>query len=194
MPRKQKSKSKLKIAALATFGLVLIAAVTAQVWYNLYVWNATQEHAAFKMGTLIKTAIDNLDDIKTDLGNDGRIEELRLQLPAQNDDVDDMRYLYFDNPQHAQVTSRLLVTSKTSQLLTQRNTDDLFEAAPGTQACSRGFTLRFSKLTDDSDTLRLSGTRNLNDGRTLYVYRETTCDTLYGLNELEAHLLQAQSY
>ncbi len=199
---KKKSKFNYKIAALAASGILLVAGMAAQAWYNLYIWDVTQEQSAFKMGTLIKTAIDNLDQLKTDLGDDSRIEELRLQLPQDNQDVEGIRYMLFDsnnsssrhNSDYAQVTSRSLVLGEMSQLLVQRNMDDLFEVVPGTQACSRGFTLQFSEQFGDSGSLSLSGTKTLGDGRTLYVYRETTCDAHYGVDELEAYLLRSESY
>lgn len=203
MPKKQKNKYKpnWKTFGLVVAGLVLATAVTAQVCYNKFMWDVAQEHSAFKMGTLIKSAVDNLDELKTELGSDGKIEEMRIQLPEENPNVFGVRYFHFDageqgdeSPEYVQITSRSLTTQKTNLLIVQRNVEELFETVPGTQACSRGFLLQTSELADDSDSLALSGTSQLEDGRTLYVYRETACNANYGLNELEDYLLQAKSY
>lgn len=203
MPKKQKNKFKpsWKIFGLITAGLILVAMITAQVMYNRYMWDVAEEHAAFKMGTLIKSAVDNLDDLKTELGSDGKVEELRIQLPEDNPDVYGVRYFHYDageqgdeSPEYVQITSRTLVKQKTNTLIVHRNVEELFEAVPGTQACARGFLLQTSEASDDTNSLVLSGTRQLNDGRTLYVYRETACNATYGLDELEDYLLQAKSY
>lgn len=146
------------------------------------------------MGILIKSAADNLDELRTRVGDDRRIPEIRLQLPPENHDIEGLKYLYHDDSALVEITSRTLTLALPTKLLTQKNIHDLFNEVPEVQACSRGFTLQFDEKTKDAENLKLSGTKNLSDERTLYIYRETACNIDYGMDELEAYLMQAQSY
>ncbi len=69
---------------------------------------------------------------------------------------------------------------------------DVFASVPNLQACARGVQLFFQKPNIDSPAFQLRATKVLADGRTLYFYTETTCQT--DQTPLVNYLKQAQSY
>ncbi|MFZ1323690.1 MAG: hypothetical protein WAQ57_00835 [Candidatus Saccharimonadales bacterium] len=203
-------KKVLYIVLGGAFGLVLVAAVTAQVIYNKLLWDWASEQSTVKITLLIQSALEGLESIKAEPGDaeDGRqlIPESRLALPAETDEVRRLLYHYnaadsgtdgagytWDYPETVQVTTKQLAVQSRTRLMTGHKTEDVFNLLPAAQACNRGFTLQFTG--ENENGLRLSGQRQLSDGRTLYVFREPACnfdeDTV---DALETYLLQAQSY
>lgn len=186
-----------------SMGLFAVLAIGFQVMFNIYLWNAVESQETFRTATLVTEALEGVDELKTALGQDNKLEEMNLVFPDQTDDVEAVKYIYtpedtnsdYPTPAQAQVTTRLL-NSSVSKLLSSQNIDDLFNTIPSVQACSRGFTLQFTEQpNEDTDSpLELSGTKKLNDSRTLYVYKEANCNLSYGLDELEQYLLSAESY
>lgn len=196
-------KKIIYIVMFGAFGLVLVAAIIAQLFFNKYVNNSLHSISAFQMRTLIADAIDGLVDNMKSPDETARIKEARLQLPAETDEVQGIVYTHspadkgymedgttYEVPEMLQVTTRSLAKSGLSRLNpTDMNT--LFRGVPEAQACTRGFLIYFAA--QDDTGLPLAGTPKLQDGRTLYMYREDACRQ-YGMDELQGYLLQAQSY
>ncbi len=199
-------KKGLLIIVLGSFGLVLAAAITAQAAYNRIVWNWMQEHSTVKITLLIQSAMRGLDELKSmpEKTDDGAllIKEARLKLPAETSEVRKLLYFYSpsnstyqvpDEPEILQITTGQISTLSRERLLTGQTVDHVFTMVPEAQACNRGMTIEFQPNNDFG--LKLSGSKRLQDGRTLYLYREPNCkhyDDL--LNSLETHLLRAESY
>jgi len=196
-------KKVLFIVMIGTFGLVLASAVTAQVFYNKYVYDFLGYNSVFQMRTYVKEAINGLIEIYEVVGEDNRIEKAKLLLPAETDEVNKVVYFYtpedkgtyedgtaYSSPEMVQITTRRLAQSGTVALNTT-DFDALFSGIPQAQACTRSFILHFKAINDNG--LTLSVIKKLQDGRTLYIYREPAC-MQYGMDELEAYLNLAQSY
>jgi hypothetical protein len=137
------------------------------------------------------------------------IPEARLKLPPENSDVRQLLYIHepqdngqegndytWNTPESIQITTSQLSTTTRQRLFTTTNVDDLFKQVPEAQACSRGFRLVFAEINPEEESgLEFSGSRNLDDGRKLFVYRETECKYISEIvDSLETYLLQAQSY
>lgn len=203
-------KKVLIIVLIGTFGLLIAAGITAQVIYNKFIWDRTAENGSLKITLLIQSALEGLEDLKSApaQGPDGTqlIKEMRLSLPAETDNVRKLMYFYqaadagtdgagynWNMPESVQITTKQLAGISRQRLLVGQTVDDIFSFVPEAQACNRGFVLQFTA--GDDNGLTLSGTRRLQDGRTLYVYREPECKShVYTVDQLEAYLLQAQSY
>jgi hypothetical protein len=214
MPKKTNKKKHFRFSwkylFLAIAILLALLMITAQVLYDKFIWDRTAEHGTLKVTILIQSALEQLEDLK-DTPKEGPnksqlIEEARLLLPAETDNV--RRLLYFHNPadsstdgtgytwntpESVQITTKQLASVTRQRIMAGQDINEIFSYVPEAQACNRGFMLQFTESSDNG--LKFSGTKQLKDGRTLYVYREPECK-LYedGMNELEAYLLQAQSY
>lgn len=214
MPKKTNKKKRInfswKYLILAAVVLLALLLVAVQICFNKFIWDRTAEHGTLKVTILIQSALEQLEDLK-ETPKEGPnksqlIEEARLMLPAETDNV--RRLLYFHNPadsstdgtgyvwntpESVQITTKQLASVTRQRIMTGQNIEEIFGYVPEAQACNRGFALQFTAGSDNG--LIFSGTKQLKDGRTLYVYREPECK-LYeeGMNELEAYLLQAQSY
>jgi hypothetical protein len=199
-------KKLVYIILTGVFILLMAAGATAQVAYNYYVNRTIAHLTSFQIRTLIIEAIEGHDSIKLKPTADMRIPEARLQLPAPTNEVRDLLYVYepagqFDDTvtgekyttaERIQVTTASLSRSGRSLLnaYDENNPLLLFERVPIAQACSRGFSLQFAS---EDNSLILTGTTALADGRTLYIYQEPAC-TIYGTDEFEAYLSKITSY
>ncbi len=194
MPKLKKEKKKslrLKTIALITVLVLLTAGVIAQICFNLHISKTKMELDALRMGLLVKTAMDGLDEISTELGNESKIEELRLHLPNEDSEIGTIKYLVTEESKTVQISSRSVKSGPATQLLTQPDIESLFKVAETAQACSRGFTLSFE---EQGEGLELSGAKTLADGRVLYIYREKLCNNEHIAGILESYLLRAESY
>lgn len=203
-------KKVLMIVLIGTFGLLIAAGVTAQIIYNKFIWDRTAENGSLKITLLIQSALEGLENLKSSpaVAADGTllIKEAKLKLPAETAEVRKLLYYHtpadsgtdgagysWDMPESVQITTQQLSTSSRQRLLAMPDVDAVFNLVPEAQACNRGFTLQFKA--DDSNGLKLSGQKRLQDGRTLYIYREPACNYIPEIvDSLETYLLQAQSY
>jgi hypothetical protein len=202
MPKKQTKKFIFK-ASRKSFLISLICTlvllgVVSQIAFDRMIWQEQQGQATFRMRTLIGDAINGLNDLKSSPNANNQIPEVRLQLPPETTYVARVTYLVDKNydtseVEDVMVTTKSLSSIATGQMNGANDMNTLFDMVPQAQACSRGFTLQFKPTQASGTTFKLSGTVNLHDGRTLYVYREPACKVT-GVDELEKYLLQAQSY
>ena len=84
----------LQRVGLAIILVILVIGITAQILFNVFVWRSLRSNETFKMAVLISSAIDGLDKLRTNLGDDNKIEEMRLQFPTQDKELDLVKYLY----------------------------------------------------------------------------------------------------
>jgi hypothetical protein len=211
MPKTKKKTRKLngKLLLALVLGLLLVIGVLAQIIFNIFVTQQLQQLSAFHTSSLIRDAIQGIEEQKTKLSNNNRIPEARLQLPAKPESITSVVYYYeeaSDNwPESFQVTTNDLVALGLSKLNGQSH-EEIFENVPEAQACSRGFTLRFNQPEGE----KAHTSKKLVDGRTLYVWREHQCGQggrnhnepgtsdadmrFQAMDELESYLLRAQSY
>lgn len=209
MAKKQKTINKsqksnnLAKALLVILGLVLVFMICAQLVFNFVVWKYIKELQTVNFANLSKSALKELEDImiRPEKGTDNRryIPEAKLVLPAESPELDRVIYLHhpkgdgeFATPESLQMNTKSIYSRAISSLYASNINELLYDVMPGVQACSRGFMLQFEPL-ESTETVKLSGTVKLQDGRTLYVYRETNCN-YEELNQFESYLLKAQSY
>jgi hypothetical protein len=214
MAKKQiRNKRVSRRALLVLVGLIILAAmIGAQVAFNIYINLRVNQLSVFQTRTLIVDAIDKITDLKSTPDATHRIPEERLQLPVPNESIGKVVYYYEkaegSTPATIQITTRGLTDLATGQL-NALTVDELFKLVPETQACSRGFYIRFAGDQKDPPgdiyDVTLAGTKQLADGRTMSLWRESNCGssdqpntgayTRYEvMKEVEGYLLGAQSY
>lgn len=213
MPKKQNQKNYRASWKTLTLGLCLIlvaGAVTAQILFNRHIQSQLNQMSVFQTRTLIVDAIDRLTDLKSSPDGQHRIPEARLQLPAPTTSIGKVVYLYQkaedESPETIHITTIGITDLATGQL-NATSVDDLFARVPEVQACSRGFAIRFSADQENlpAESMKQSGTKQLADGRTMYLWREKNCGNAGqpnsaeysrhdAMNELEQYLLAIQSY
>ncbi len=193
----------LFLTIIGSYLLVLTAAISVQYFYNLIVWSELSRNSIYRMSSLIIDSIDGLTEIKSSPDEANRIPEVRLQLSEPTENVKNILYtyekqqpspdpnneLYMPFPESLQITSKSITNYGKSKLIPGNSMEELFNNVPEAQACARGFTLQFEPISDYKDVNNFK----LNDGRTLYLYREPACSS-EEMSNLEAYLLQAQSY
>jgi hypothetical protein len=201
-------KKLLFIVLYGAFGLVIVAAVVAQMFYNKYLWDVTYQQGFFQTRSMIVDAIKGIDDSKSTLDTNNRIPEVKLQLPEPTTEVSKLKYYYEKGnptlasefalpiPESVEITTQSISSIGISGLYTYYDGytyDDLFDSVPFAQACNRGFQIQFEAFSDNDTGVK---TKKLNDGRTLHLQRELGCNGIASdqMDALESYLLQAQSY
>lgn len=218
MPKRKTSPKKAAFAKnrviYTIVGVVLLAALAAQMWFNLFMWDTAQKQAAFQMRSLLVDSIRGIDNMRR-MPQDNRIPEARLLLPKENAEVGPIRYhyndFYEDEPVTLNVSSNSLVTAGIGMINTNaENMERLFGNVVKSQACVTGFTIAFDEKYvgeqgDENTTGEyLAGTKQLADGRTMYLWRQNKCGSSDSdssdfsshqlMNDHEKYLLQIESY
>lgn len=126
------------------------------------------------------------------------LPEVRLVLPAP----DSLRHLLYSNPteQEVQITTSDILNEAETKLWTSGESEigvsdkmnAVFTEVPNLMACSRGVQLFFAPQDFDDPKVQLQATKTLANGKTIYLYTESTCKG--NLTELAEYVKQAQSY
>lgn len=199
----------LMILAAAGLGLIVAAAIL-QIRFNKNVQQQLNWLNAQQFSSIIKDSMDQLNDLKTELPADGTLEELQLALPPADESMGRVLYRHFDGadsmPAEVEITSQALIDLGRNKLngLTH---EEIINGHSEASACSRAFVLRLQQAEGETATV----TKQLRDGRTLYITRETKCgqggitkpdsassytdaDMRHNtMNEFQAYLLKAES-
>lgn len=203
--RQQKTRIRRFHKPLIITGIVVaVLLVLTQLAFDAYVYR-NQSGDQSVITNLIISSVETLHkpaaiDPKT--GN-VYLTESHLVLPPRTDFAP-QQILYSDNSSQESgtdvgVTTRFILGSAESKLWSaqavspgwHRDPMRIFNEVPNLQSCARGVQL-FSKPQTQSDSFRLKSTKQLTDGRTLYIYTETSCQ--YDLTTLTEYLKEAQSY
>lgn len=206
-----KPHSKIRVLRkplIITGILVALLLVLSQVVFDAYVYrNTIQPGDQSVITNLVINAVRNLRkpaaiDPKT--GN-VYLTEAHLVLPPQTSFAT-QQILYSDNTTadagtNVAVTTRAILSRAESKLWSAQaearapgwhhDPTAVFKQVPNLQACASGVQL-FSKPQAQNKNFQLKATKQVADGRTLYMYTETTCT--YDLTALTDYLKQAQSY
>ena len=207
---KPKTKTKSKTHALRgplfITGIVAVSLLAlSQLTFDAYVYrNVAQPSDQSGITNLIINAVETLRkpahvDPKT---GDVYLTEVRLVLPPQAGFATPLLYsdsISQEGGTNAEVTTRAILSRAESKLWSaqpespswQHDSSRMFDEVPNLQACARGVQL-FSQPQTQTNNFRLKATKQLADGRTLYMYTETTCK--YDLTTLTDYLKQIQSY
>lgn len=151
---------------------------------------------------LIVDAVDGLHKPAPVDGPTGKVymPDARLVLPPANIATE----IFYSNvgdsqTPELQITARYIVGQAKAKLRSAQQQPNysgsvrgIFEHVPELQACSRGVQLYFSKPNLDSAQFTDHGTKQLADGRTVYLYTEPLCQA--DMTDLVAYIKQAQSY
>ncbi len=213
MPKRKTHKKKFSVSRKSAFIGIAAAMVTllfaAQLWFNLYIWDVTQQQSAFQMRTLIVDAIRGLDELKESPVDGQRIPEARVILPEETNDVKNLRYVYNESldtfPASLEI-STVDLSLYSQSVLNAPTVEKLFDKVPEVQACNRGFSVYFGdpKLNEHDTDIKLVTKKKLADGREIQLVREKKCGNNKPntdghmrkemMDSLEKHLLQIQSY
>ena len=205
---KPKIKTPILRKLLIITSIVVVAlAVLGQVVLDAYMYrNIVYPGGQNSMINFVINSIDNLRvpapiDPKT---GDVYLPEAHLVLPPRPDST--MQLLYNDNSSaedgtNTEVTTRTILSRAESRLWSAQAEGTapgwhhdpmaMFNQVPNLQACARGVQI-FSKPQTQNRTFRLKETKQVADGRTLYMYTESTCQ--FDLTALTNYINQVQSY
>jgi len=198
----------LFIVLYGAFGLVIAAAIIAQMFYNKYLWDVTYQQQVYITRSFMVDAIKGIDDSKSSPDTNNRIPEVKLQLPEPTTEVSKLKYYYEKGnptlasefalpiPESVEITTQSLSNLGISRLNAYYDRtayEDLNNNNVFAGACNRGFSIQFEPYWDK---WKNDVSKQLNDGRTMYLYRERGCNGIASdeMDALESYLLQAQSY
>lgn len=85
------------------------------------------------------------------------------------------------------ISNKFTQGALSSKLYSAENLTKMFEQIPEFQACSRGITVKYEKLTDETN-YNLSNSHILNNGKTVYLYTEKSCTQLNDTVEILKNL------
>lgn len=201
--QKQKQLRKkhlvIGVVCVGVGGIVLtIGLILAWAFWLLPYHRAAKIAEAAPIRELVVAAIEGLQrdaavDPKT---GDQYFPEAGLYVPVGNNGLR-LTYSYVPTDENVQekisVSSRGAVGQKKALLYAASNMEQMFRALPAMQSCARGFTLVYSPITDQPE-LRLLHTKQLNNGKTLYVYSEQTGVDCQGFEQIGEALKQIQSF
>jgi hypothetical protein len=197
MKHKQNKKPSKKIIIGAGIAALLLI---GQLVFNLYAYNYMRQSHTPAIIPLITTALEGLHkdaavDPKT---GDSYFPEAKLYVKAQKDQPP-LIYNYDTTNSQLSITSKYVLSTIESRLWSAYSSNGqnenkamtaIFDAMPGSQACSRGVQLFYAEQT--SDNMKLQFTTQLKNGKTLYGYTEPKC--YYDLSAMVAAAKTIQSY
>ena len=194
--KKWTSKKKVivvSIVLLASALLVLGASIGTAVarYYN----DAATQASMVQIREVILLAVDNLKkDVPVEpKTGDLYFPESKLYLPNPKT-LPKLTYAWYpgDDVTNEELSVSLLQIPGINGLYNARNHEEMFEALPKLQSCSRGVKLTYQELPHDADPKNeLKHEKILQNGKKLYVYLEETCPELNHVAEL---LRSIQSY
>jgi hypothetical protein len=160
---------------------------------------------ATTMRLLLKSAVENIYNPAAVDAKDSRqyIYNARLSLPL-SDDSEVFRYSFSRGVGDGSADSTEVYLSSQSALSAgyaaiaeANNFDGIFATVPTYQQCTKLFQLRFTNVNQDGFTS--IGSKQLADGRTVYMYKNTSCNDFFQRNnmnmaDLEGVVTQVESY
>ncbi len=215
MPKTKNTRKQIKLSpktiVFGAIAVIVILLISVQMWFNLFVWETLKGQSISQTRTQIINAIDGLNELRKSPVDDQKIPEARLILPKGKGDLATIRYIYSESVDEMPATidiSTTAIISTSKSILNANSTEELFEQAPITQACSRGFNISFEdpKINSGDTSLKFVAKKKLADNRDIYITREQNCGDKSKnsdstehilhqmMDELEKYLLQAQSY
>jgi hypothetical protein len=183
-----------------------VALIASQIFFDIYLYrNALPPGDQSVITNLIISAVEGLHKPAAIDPVSGKLylTDARLVLPLPTDSF--MQIVYSsDDPSadqsEVQVTTRATLDQAESKLwsaysASSRRGSDLaavFEQVPNLQACARGVQLFYQPSGQVGETFRLQVTKQLANGKTLYMYTEPVCHQ--DLTNLVEYLKQVESY
>jgi hypothetical protein len=192
------TKHFLKKLILPTIIFVQFILIGVLAWYVYWTRIEVRLQSTDKISTLIVSAIEALNWSVPMDAQTGRlyIREAKITLPPAQDRSYALYYNYmppFPGTQ-AELTlkDKLNVDMQKSKVLAAPDVNSVFNFVPKLQACSRGYQIFFSPAGKNDTEGKLVFTKELKDGRTVYVYLEDACSD--NQDKLVPYLQQMQSY
>jgi hypothetical protein len=192
-------RKQLYIAGAA----LIFVALVAQICLDLHFWRATNYSSAEPITSMIIEAVTATQKpaVIEPTTKQVYLPDANLVLPAQPKNVPNL--LYSSLPSVGKTDAEVQVTTTNamsvgisklrnaeSQGLMNHNSSKLFDAVPELQVCARGVHVVFGAKTKYA---WIQFAKNLNDGRTMYVYTEQK-SCAYSMQPLIDYLRGAQSY
>lgn len=210
-----KHKAQLHISKnlqIIVLALLIVALVVFQGIYDWHMHEVNDQTLSSQplIASLIDNSVNNLNALAPVDAQTGKVyfPDVHLQLPApgQNYALRQIEYANVGNGDTfgLQITSKGIMSEAQNKLLTaQANAEAahktssdillaIFRQVPNLQACTRG--VQFTYVPQSGgETTKLQFTKQLNNGKTLYAYSESTCSSQQ-LPVLVDYLKQVQSY
>lgn len=156
-------------------GLYFVAAKLA------YVNDAANQASMVQVRELIVMAVENLKkDVPVDAKTgDLYFPESKLYVPNPKSNLR-LTYAWYsaDDGSQEELSVSLSQVPGTTGLYSAKNMDEMFNAVPKLQSCSRGVKLLNSKTTGDNPSGQLKKVVTLQNGKELYLYVEKDCSEL----------------
>lgn len=177
---KKKPKKNLKALVIPAIITLQFAAIAGLLMHSLYLKHKVAQFEPAAISRLIIEAVDSIGHDVNYEAQTGKIyfHESRLVLPATEESS--LKLRYYSNPAADGTPAELRLIDETavrpakSKVISAASLDELFEAVPKFQSCSRGYLLSFKELKDPGGSHVFS--KLLKDGRTIYVYMEELCN------------------
>jgi hypothetical protein len=189
MTKKQKPRrfSKKSLAVYTGVVVVLAAVVVLCLVVATYVTRYNQASDAASSVAIRELVLRAAEGTKSPAAIEpttGNIyfPQARLYLPSLQNNTTQLTYMYTppakDQQEELSISSKNAFSRNAARLYAGRNVKEVFEAIPKMQACQRGIALYYSKPTDHNDDQVLKQSISLNNGKTLYMYTQKSCDDL----------------
>ncbi len=176
-------------------GLLLVGLISAQIIYDKEMWRRVNYLENRDLSSMIIDSIKNLEKPAVVDGASSKVylPEPHLVLPPYPTNVQGIRYNYDQQDERLQITTDLSLGTGIAGIRTANTLEDIFKQVPKAQACGRQTVLTFKDIYDqESDYLSKAGTKQLANGKTLYIYVDKNCTE--NSQQLVSYLQQAQSY
>lgn len=182
----KKSKRRIKFSNKIAY-IIIIAALLATFCYAVVQKNRLYNEAIDLTGTVSvrELILKAADGTKTDAPIDPKTGDIyfpqaMLYLPS-NTSYTRLTYAYDplgqDGPE-LNISDRSVFNRNAVKLYSAKNVDEVFSAVPKLQSCQRGIKLLYQKISNIESSNELNQTIKLSNGKTLYVYLESTCPEL----------------
>jgi hypothetical protein len=168
-------------------------AVTKVIFYN----DAANSASIASIREMIFNAVDSLKAPAPVEAQTGNIyfPQARLYLPASKETLNQkLNYAYYlDDKSGGQlsVTNDVTMNLIKSRTYSSKDLEALFDQVPHLQACSRGISVSYKKVSQDESGAKLKQAVHLNNGKTVYLYLEDACpelkETVSQLKNLRAY-------
>lgn len=199
--------SPVRRVAIGALLVLLILFITAQLVLDLAMVRRLNSGDTAVVTQLITQSIDGMHKPATVEPRSGEtyIRDAKLVLPAAQWPNDQLLYTYNvsdDTPAELNVTTKQATTIAKARLWSMQVNDSgwdtnpttVFEQVPEAQACARGALVVFDAKTADRYDVKPENTKQLKDGRTMYIATHDVANCRTGLDKIVDYLKQAESY
>ncbi|HMT18689.1 MAG TPA: hypothetical protein PKD15_01505 [Candidatus Saccharibacteria bacterium] len=191
-------KVQILLQGVTIVVIVALTCVSAILWSQYNNLNASQKNDTSEIEAMIFSAIDEITrplpvDAKS---GDAYIRDASLMFPRSSSvSPNDFRFNYQpssgDIPEQVTIAYSPMIEQEKSAMIGKQTFSEALDYVPNIQACARGYQFYFKVQDEHKDELVFK--KALQDGRTVYVYKENACIE-DNHDEIVNYLQQVDSY